>query len=69
MHREYITAFIVHDLNPVQERVARMRPALKYWIHLGIFHSAYQLKKDQLAEACIKRDHSEDLSVDGRKAL
>ena len=46
-----------------------MRPALKYWIHLGIFHSAYQLKKDQLAEACIKRDHSEDLSVDGRKAL
>jgi hypothetical protein len=53
-HREYITAFIVNELNPVQEKVARMQYALHNWIRLGIFHNADQLKKDQLDEACIK---------------
>jgi len=28
VHREYITAVIVNELIPVQEKVARMRPAL-----------------------------------------
>ena len=65
VHREYITAFVVNELNPVQDKVARMRSALH---KLDSFRNVLQCLPTQ--EGLVRRSmHSEDLGVDVRKAL